>query len=603
MTKLTKNEKILRKANEKWKKFLAEGAFKKTLKEFDEDDAYHFDQDKSDSEPLPPEAKSAQYWVKKGDKVRIYGLASKKGPQPPEEYKCKYGIVKDFSKENDREVMVQFDDGKVLSLDHSVMSKNPGTWKMDYFYPDCEDSLGEGMGGESGTDWDDLLSQIMNHSPDANAAKMAERAADLVDAGNIDAATDLIAEIMNSTSDADTSETAEKAYDAVEALQIKEGGTMGEYGKMDAEQGLPPTKIGRGNEEYMAAYNAVMQKMGKEPVSMEKPDQAYLDALRSGQLEETVRKIVAKKLEEASGARTAEAVNQIERILNDLYDDGVDNATLVTLLKQIIVDIGRGYVGQPSESKIQENEKKKFKVGEFVHIVGGSLKGATGKVIELVTTTEGEQGYVIELYSDAKMRVFGQRGDEVIATAEDMESGGTTDGMELYDIDEKLSAADKEFHKSVMDKGKVPNLKGDMGPIPGLEGPFQFRSGAVLYYDPKAGKYYDRGKDMYLDNDEASRLIMEKDEKEFAKIFARAKDMLVLSARSRVPVSLKSVQSALDVIKMPSEMEKGKLIVKNEYVIADKDSLPETAKQISFTKYAMDYLSNLPGEQLDLPME
>ena len=32
MTKLTKNEKILRKASEKWKNFLAEGAFKKTLK-------------------------------------------------------------------------------------------------------------------------------------------------------------------------------------------------------------------------------------------------------------------------------------------------------------------------------------------------------------------------------------------------------------------------------------------------------------------------------------------------------------------------------------------------------------------------------------------
>ena len=53
---------------------------------------------------------------------------------------------------------------------------------------------------------------------------------------------------------------------------------------------------------------------------------------------------------------------------------------------------------------------------------------------------------------------------------------------------------------------------------------------------------------------------------------------------------------------MPSEMEKGKLIVKNEYVIADKDELPESAKQISFTRYAMDYLSNLEGEQQDLPL-
>ena len=67
----------------------------------------------------------------------------------------------------------------------------------------------------------------------------------------------------------------------------------------------------------------------------------------------------------------------------------------------------------------------------------------------------------------------------------------------------------KDFVKSVMDKGKVPNLKGDMDEIPGMEGPFQFKSGAVLYYDTKTGEYYDRGKDMYLDRDEAAELTME----------------------------------------------------------------------------------------------
>tara|TARA_Y100000389_G_C17221636_1_gene393631 strand:+ start:149 stop:442 length:294 start_codon:yes stop_codon:yes gene_type:complete len=49
-----------------------------------------------------------------------------------------------------------------------------------------------------------------------------------------------------------------------------------------------------------------------------------------------------------SAARQAEAVEQIETILNDLFDDGVDNATLITLLKQIIIDINRGFIGQPS---------------------------------------------------------------------------------------------------------------------------------------------------------------------------------------------------------------------------------------------------------------
>jgi len=38
--------------------------------------------------------------------------------------------------------------------------------------------------------------------------------------------------------------------------------------------------------------------------------------------------------------------------------------------------------------------------------------------------------------------------------------------------------------------------------LPGLEGPFQTRSGKVVYYDPKEGKYYDRDSDMYLSYEE-----------------------------------------------------------------------------------------------------
>ena len=43
----------------------------------------------------------------------------------------------------------------------------------------------------------------------------------------------------------------------------------------------------------------------------------------------------------------------------------------------------------------------------------------------------------------------------------------------------------------------------------GLEGPFQYRSGRILYYDTKEGKYYDRGQDMYLDDEEAAQVTME----------------------------------------------------------------------------------------------
>ena len=36
----------------------------------------------------------------------------------------------------------------------------------------------------------------------------------------------------------------------------------------------------------------------------------------------------------------------------------------------------------------------------------------------------------------------------------------------------------------------------------GLEGPFVFQTGKVLYYDPREGRYYDRDTDFYVSNSE-----------------------------------------------------------------------------------------------------
>ncbi len=43
----------------------------------------------------------------------------------------------------------------------------------------------------------------------------------------------------------------------------------------------------------------------------------------------------------------------------------------------------------------------------------------------------------------------------------------------------------------------------------GLEGPFTYPSGKVLYYDPKEGKYYDPTTDFYLEHEEASVFLNE----------------------------------------------------------------------------------------------
>ncbi|NBS94165.1 MAG: hypothetical protein EBS49_07070 [Verrucomicrobia bacterium] len=49
--------------------------------------------------------------------------------------------------------------------------------------------------------------------------------------------------------------------------------------------------------------------------------------------------------------------------------------------------------------------------------------------------------------------------------------------------------------------GKTEDLLKGYEPRQGLEGPFNF-NGRVLYYDPRAGKYYDPRTDFYLSYNE-----------------------------------------------------------------------------------------------------
>jgi hypothetical protein len=46
-------------------------------------------------------------------------------------------------------------------------------------------------------------------------------------------------------------------------------------------------------------------------------------------------------------------------------------------------------------------------------------------------------------------------------------------------------------------------------PRRGLEGPFFFATGRVLYYDPKEGEYYDPLTDYYVDQEEMNLLHAE----------------------------------------------------------------------------------------------
>jgi hypothetical protein len=54
--------------------------------------------------------------------------------------------------------------------------------------------------------------------------------------------------------------------------------------------------------------------------------------------------------------------------------------------------------------------------------------------------------------------------------------------------------------------GNTKDLLQGYGPRKGLEGPFVFANGRVLYYDAREGQYYDPRTDFYVEQDEMNIL-------------------------------------------------------------------------------------------------
>ena len=46
----------------------------------------------------------------------------------------------------------------------------------------------------------------------------------------------------------------------------------------------------------------------------------------------------------------------------------------------------------------------------------------------------------------------------------------------------------------------------EYGPRKGLEGPFHYANGRVLYYDTKEGQYWDPRTDFYVDQEEMNQI-------------------------------------------------------------------------------------------------
>jgi hypothetical protein len=241
--------------------------------------------------------------------------------------------------------------------------------------------------------------------------------------------------------------------------------TMAERGMVDAMAGNPPSKIGQGNKEYMEQYNDILVFTGREPLPMKQPDQAYLDALRSGRLEEMGAKeeeaeaasfaaqakgaaatkagaegadafYEGEELEEADGldkeAMLRKIVDEkqadkIEGTMVDLFSasaivsvlDAINPANKERFLKLPVGSMASLAFKMLKEEKTDMLEESADDYegiieGDFVNIIGGALTGAVGRVVELTKTINGNPALVVRLTKDADRALYGKATDEVI---------------------------------------------------------------------------------------------------------------------------------------------------------------------------------------------
>ena len=94
---------------------------------------------------------------------------------------------------------------------------------------------------------------------------------------------------------------------------------MGEYGKQDAAEGLPPSNAGKNNEEYMAAYNAEIEKQKTNPVN-EMYTGGYRDPKTGEDLFLKINGIIDMMLDQ--GMDTIELANELRGLADDVEDSG-----------------------------------------------------------------------------------------------------------------------------------------------------------------------------------------------------------------------------------------------------------------------------------------
>jgi len=209
---------------------------------------------------------------------------------------------------------------------------------------------------------------------------------------------------------------------------------------------------------------------------------------------------LSKDLHKLTGARTYESIKarieeSTEEVLAEENLDELRDKFTVKRFDEKFLEI------LPTVNTMM-NEKQSFlrKLEESseVAIMLDADKFINDTIIEH-TTTEGKLSHQLYMISESIME------NDDLANFVSSIASKLNEATELTAFESTIlgnvlkNATVNEGYKILppMDTERYTDMSGE-----GLEGPFRLKSGMVVYYDPQAGKYYDRDTDMYLSDED-----------------------------------------------------------------------------------------------------
>jgi hypothetical protein len=193
------------------------------------------------------------------------------------------------------------------------------------------------------------------------------------------------------------------------------------------------------------------------------------------------------------------------RVGSGLKTSGTNGASLTKYLK-----------GATSRARGRQRETDRILPGDvviptkdYVRVsmeISNKLMSGGGRDVQLqldqsmlgnIPKKVNSQGHVLSPRDDRERKLIAKlfKGVKIKTIKEPNLSEGKVDRAEHKRRMEKAMRAQGTRVVREIDPNEYP-------PIRGMEGPFRFRDGRVLYYDPREGKYYDSKSDMYVPNDD-----------------------------------------------------------------------------------------------------